>query len=197
MAAKEFGMPQADGGGSFQPAPPANIQTAGSLVLKLGVIDVPYANKAQPEKIPQAKKGKANKPLKPKTASGTQTTGDVAQILEDKYHIMDTFVFARLPDIANELADSIAGELESLFMGGRISENPFAKAESAIGTMFRQFLETADIEHLGVEGVPTQAAMDGVNHRLKHPYAKDNPRRPSFMDTHAYHDHFICWFESK
>jgi hypothetical protein len=197
MATKEFGVPQADGGGSYQPSAPVNLTTAGSLVLKLGVIDVPYANEAQAGKIPQAKKGKANKPLKPKTASGTQTTGDVAEILEEKYHIMDTFAFARLPDIAKELEDSIAGELETLLMGGRSNPNPFAKAESAIGTMFKTFLETADIEHMGIEGVPTQAALDGVNHRLKHPYSKENTRRPSFMDTHAYHDHFICWFESK
>ena len=195
MAARDYAMPEATGGGSYQAAPPVDLRTAGNLVLKLGVIDVPYANQAKKEKMPQAKKGKANKPLKPKTESGTQTTGDVAEILEKKYGIMDTFQFAHLPDIAHELEDSLAGALETLMMGGQPDPNPFAKAESAITTMFKKFLDNGEVEHMGIEGVPTQAALDGVNHRLKHPYAKGNPRRESFIDTGGYHDHFTCWVE--
>lgn len=195
MAGRDFATAQADGGGSFQPAVPTVTRSPGKLVLHLGMIDVPYANEAKKEKVPQAKKGKANKPLKPKTEGGTQTTGDVAEILEAKYHIMDTFAFARLPDIAKELEDSIAGALETLMMGGRPDPNPFGKAESAITTMFKRFLDTGAVEHMGIQGVPTQAALDGVNHRLKHPYARSNPRRESFMDTGGYHDHFIAWIE--
>lgn len=192
-AARDYESPIADGGGSYS-APKTYVSNAPArIVLHLGVVDVPYANEAQPEKVPQAKKGKANKPVKPKTASGTQTTGDVAEILEAKYGVMDTFAFARLPDIAKELEKSIAGSLETLMMGGRPDANPFRSAESAIAAMFKQFLATADIEHMGVEGVPTQAALDGVNHRLKHPYAKGNPRRPSFIDTGLYSQSFVCW----
>jgi hypothetical protein len=78
-------------------------------------------------------------------------------------------------------------------MGGVSSANPFSSAETAITTMFKQFLATGAIEHMGIPGVPTQAAKDGVNHRLKHPYAKSNPRRESFIDTGAYSAHFIAW----
>ena len=194
-AARDFATSQADGGGSYA-APKVFARNAPSgLTLHLGMIDVPYANETQKEKIPQAKKGKANKPLKPKTASGTQTTGDVAEILEAKYGVMDTFVFARLPDIAKELESSIAGALETLMMGGSPDPNPFKSAESAVTTMFKQYLAPGAIEHMGIQGVPTQAALKGVNHRLKHPYAKSNPRRESFIDTGGYSAHFVAWID--
>jgi hypothetical protein len=190
MAAKEFDATTSGGSGSYIPRSPTN-----RMVLHLGIVDVPYANRAEDKKVPQAKKGKANKPIEQKTASGMQTTGDVAEILEKKYDIMQTFADAKLPQIAEELEDSIAGELESLIMGGRPSGNPFQKAESAIGTMFKNFILTQEVEGANISGVPTQAALDGVNHRLKHPYAKKNSRRPSFIDTGMYVSHFQAWIE--
>jgi hypothetical protein len=193
-AGRDFESPLAEGGGSYQSATPKVFaRSASGIILHLGVIDLPYANAATQEKVPQAKKGKKNKPIKPKVASGTQTTGDVAEWLEKKYGLMDTFAFMRLPDIAKELENSIAGELESLMMGGSGSSNPFKSAESAIESMFKSFLAKGDIEHAGIEGVPTQAAMRGVNHRLAHPYAKSNPRRESFIDTGTYAASFKCW----
>lgn len=193
-AGRDFDSPVAEGGGSYQSSTPKIFaRSASGLVLHLGMIDVPYANRAQAEKVPQAKRGKANKPIKPKTQSGTQTTGDVAEILEAKYGIMDTFAYAQLPDIAKALEESIAGSLETLMMGGQSDPNPFKSAESAVTAMFKNFLATGAIEHMGIEGVPTQAAMKGVNHRLKHPYAKSNPRRESFVDTGGYSAHFIAW----
>jgi hypothetical protein len=193
-AARDYATPYADGGGSYS-APKVFAKNAPSrFVLHLGMIDVPYANEAQQEKVPRAKKGKANTPLKPKTQSGTQTTGEIAEILEDKYGVMDAFAFAHLPDIAKELEESIAGALEALMMGGAPSANPFATAETNITAMFKNFLATGAIEHLGIEGVPTQAALDGVSHRRKHPYAKGNPRRPSFIDTGLYQQNFLAWF---
>lgn len=192
-AARDFATSQADGGGSYSPPQTFTRSSPARITLFLGVIDVPYANEAHAEKVPQARKGKANKPLKPKSSAATKTTGDVAEILEAKYGIMDTFAFAQLPDIAKELENSLAGALETLIMGGAPSANPFASAETAITAMFKQFLATGAIEHMGIEGVPTQAALDGVNHRLKHPYAKSNPRRESFVDTGAYSAHFLAW----
>lgn len=196
MAAKEFDTPLADGGGSYSPthigtrtAPPNRI------TLHLGVLDQPYNEFAPPKKIARAKKGKKNRPVKPTSTAATKTTGEVAEILEEKYGVLDTFAFARLPDIATALENSIAGELETLIMGGRPSGNPFQGAESAITTMMKKFISSQEIEHMGIAGVPTQAALDGVNHRLKHPYAKKNPARPSFMDTTLYWQSLRAWFD--
>lgn len=195
MAARDFATALADGGGSYQPSVPIKQDPAGRLTLNLGMIDVPYANEATAEKVPQAKKGKKNKPVKPKTSAGTQTTGDVAEILEAKYGVMEAFVTWRMPDIAKTLENSIAGELETLLMGGVSTGNPFKSAESEITQMFKQFIGSGEVEHSGLLGVPTQAALNGVNHRLKHPYAKANLRRESFIDTGGYQSHFIAWID--
>lgn len=171
-AAARFTGPQAEGGGSYS-APKVFAKNAPSnFVLHLGVFDVSYSD--------EHGKGK--------------TTGDVAEILEEEYGVMDAFAFAQLPDIAKALENSIAGELETLMMGGNPGPNPFASAESAITAMFKNFLATSAIEHLGIQGVPTMAALNGVNHRLKHPYAKGNKRRPSFIDTGLYQANFTAWF---
>lgn len=196
MAAKEFDAPMTEGGGTYAPVPSVSpTAPPNHLTLHLGVIDQPYQSYQKPEKVPQAKKGKANKPIKPKTDAATKTTGDIAEILEEEYGIMDTFAFMRLPDIAKSLENSIAGELETLMMGGRPSGNPFAGAESSIETMFKDFISKQQVESVGIRGVPTQAALDGVNHRLKHPHRKSNPRRPSFIDTGLYLASFKAWFK--
>jgi hypothetical protein len=195
VAANELDS-MADSSGALAPiAPSGSHSPANRLVLHLGVLDVPYSIYEQAEKTPKAKKGKANKPIKPKSNAATKTIGDVAEILEEKYGVLDTFAFARLPDIAHELEESIAGELENLLMGAPPSGNPFNGAESAITTMMKKFISSQAIEHMGVDGVPTQAALSGVNHRLKHPYAKANERRPSFMDTTLYWQHLIAWID--
>lgn len=196
MAAKEFDVPMPDGGGTHSSSPAVVAKSpANRLTLHLGVIDQPYANYQAPEKVPQAKKGKANKPIKQKSSVVTKSTGEVAEILEEKYGIMQAFADTKLPMIAKALENSIAGELETLLMGGPPGRNPFAGAESSITTMMKNFISSMEVEQSGIEGVPTQAALDGVNHRLKKPYAKANPRRPSFIDTSLYMDSMICWFD--
>lgn len=195
MAAKEFES-MADSGGVIAPTHPLDVRPpAHRLVLHLGVLDVPYLNAEQAEKVPQAKKGKANKPIKPKSSASTKTTGDVAEILEAEYGIMRAFSNHHLPQIAKELEGSIAGALESLMMGAPASGNPFKKSESGITSMMKNFISSGEVERVGIEGTPTQAALNGVNHRLKHPYAKANPRRPSFMDTTLYWQHLIAWID--
>jgi hypothetical protein len=184
MAAKEFGVPMAEGGGSYSPVHVGTTTASPNrITLHLGVIDLPYVDRG-------ASKGKKGK----KTAA-TKTTGEVAEILEEKYGVLDTFAFARLPDIAKALEDSIAGQLETMMMGGHPSGNPLSGAESSITMMMKNFISMQEIEHMGIEGVPTQAAMNGVNHRLKHPYAKGNPRRPSFIDTSLYWSTLTAWFD--
>jgi hypothetical protein len=196
MAGQDFDVPdaQADGSGDI-PVIQANPTSApGRLTLNLGIVDVPYANPKKPKKKGKKGKGKKTNRAKEEGSTVTKTTAEVAEILEAKYGVMDTFAFARLPDIAAKLEDSIAGQLETMMMGGHASGNPFASAESAIETMFRDFLFKQQIESFGIAGVPTAAALRGVNHRLKHPYAKGNPRRPSFIDTGLYMAHFKAWF---
>lgn len=149
-------------------------------ILHLGVVDVPYVDKEAP--AAQRKRIKAGKP----PAANELTTGDVAEILEDKYHVMEVFYEVHKDDIAKDLEKSVEGALETIMMSGPSDVDPFGDATSKIDERFTDFLTNREMEKLGYPGVPTQAALDGVNHRLKHPYAAKNKRRPSFVDTGLY-----------
>jgi hypothetical protein len=157
--------------------------------LHLGVIDIPY--KEFPKKVAKPKKGKANKPSGVKT--GEQTTGDVAEWLENKYGVMQRFADLHQKDIAQSLEKSLAGALESLMMGAPATLNPFGTATNEIEKLFKfTYLDQEEIAKTGASGVPTQAAKDGVNHRLKS--GKGDPR-PSFIDTGQYQAAFKSWIE--
>jgi len=160
------------------------------MKLHLGVIDQPYA-------APPTKKGK-----RPKVAGG-QTTGDVAGWLEDRYHVMEVFYELHKDDIAKDLEDGLRGTLESLLMGAPPAVNAFGSAESAIDDRFRKFLDDREIEGLGIPGVPTKAALWGVNHRLKNPHQtrrqfrgyRRRKSRPSFIDTGLYQSSEKTWVD--
>ena len=123
-----------------------------------------------------------------------KTIADVAEILEDKYHIMELFFEIHADDIARAMESSLAGAFENQLAGGTAAPS-FDAAASEIESMFRRFLSEREIEGLGDPGVPTEAALAGINHSLRHPYAKANARRPSFVDTDLYKTSFAAWID--
>lgn len=150
------------------------------MILHLGVIDLPYAN------VP-AEKGRSRS----KVASGTQTTGDVATWLENKYHAMEHFAELHGPDIAAAIENALAGNLETLLSGQPIA-SIVAGADSAIEEAFRKFITSKELDALGYPGIPTRAAVEGLSHRFKN--RKGSPR-PSFVDTGAYVNSFKAWVD--
>lgn len=153
------------------------------MLLRLGVIDVPYANPP-----PALRRNRS------RVARGTQTTGDVAEWLETRYHVMEIFAQQHLQDIATDLEEGLKGALESLLAGAPPSLNAFGGACARIEERFRDFLSNREMESLGYPGVPTQAALRGVSHRFKRPY-KRRPPRPSFIDTGLYQASETVWVE--
>jgi hypothetical protein len=153
----------------------------------MGVIDLPYANAPQ-----KTKKGKRKKRQK----GATQTTGDVAEWLENKYHIMRIFFELHEKDIARLLEESMAGALENVLMGAPATPLPqaFAGAEQKINDMFQKFLDNKELERLGYSGVPTRAALEGKSARFK---SGKGPRRPSFIDTGLYESAFRAWMADR
>ncbi len=119
------------------------------------------------------------------------TTGDVAEILETKYGVMAAFYRVHGRGVAGAMEQGLAGSLEALLMGRRV--DPFGRAMQKIETQFKDFILSKEAERVGIPGTPTKAALKGVNHRLKHPYAKRNQRRPSFRDTGMYVGSFRAW----
>lgn len=156
--------------------------------LHLGVVDLPYAY--------EQAVGKGKK----RAVALSVTTGEVAGYLENKYHPMEVFFEIHGEEIAKDLEEGLAGTLESLLMGAPPSLSAFGSAESAIDKRFRDFLTNKEMERLGYPGVPTEASgsgkrVGGINHRLKNPYARSNPARPSFVDTALYENSFKSWVD--
>ena len=147
--------------------------------LYLGVVDVPYDNKG-------SKSGKSASKSEP------STTVTVAQALEEKYGVMQAFYDSHQKDISQAITDSVAGALETVVMGGHIGD-PFAEAGQAIQSEFRTFLMSAEIESMGIAGVPTQASLERRSLRFKGKVA-DKPR-PSFIDTGTYELSMRAWIE--
>lgn len=160
-------------------------------ILHLGVVDFPYKAKSEGGRKPKRKKAKGKR----KPPAPSLTTGDVAEILEDKYHVLEIFYNMKKGKIAGALEGSIKGALESLMMGAPPSHDPFGSGTSKITEMMKKFLADREMERIGYPGVPTKAALKGVNHRKLHPYAKSNPRRPSFIDTTQYQSSLKAWMD--
>jgi hypothetical protein len=147
------------------------------MKLNFGVIDVPY------------------------TEENSETTGEVAQKLEDVYGIMETFSRIHEDFITISLEVDIIKSLENT-MKGINSNVGFNESCSRIEKMFRTALDQKEFNYTH-RGIPTQAAKDGVSHRFKYKNRKraskqrvrDKPDRPSFIDTGLYQISFKAWVD--
>lgn len=136
------------------------------MKLRLGVVDVPYAD----------------------TGHAT-TTGDVAGFLENEYHVMQTFVDMHESGIESAIEGALSGALDDLLRGKPLSANILASAEQDIQSEFRKFLTNEEMA--GKKGIPTKAALEGRSKRFKR---LRGPRRPSFIDTGMYEKSFTAVF---
>jgi hypothetical protein len=138
------------------------------MILHLGVHDHPYVGK-----------------------SGV-TTGDVAEWLEGKYHVMEVFAGTYIDEISDAMADNVAGAIEQIIAGAPIPEPEylFIDAMAATKKHFEHFLTMEEMA--GWPGVPTQAALDGAQSRFK---KRHGPRRPSFVDSGEYFASFVSWID--
>lgn len=162
-------------------------------IIVLGVVDVPYNLPPSANGKPARKASKRPRPHKSHAAKyGNMTTGDVAEILEAKYHVMEHFWTLHEAQIASDLEESLSGALETFLMDGPIAATGFESALSKMEDNFKQMLSQRELDMLGYPGIPTAAAMAGVSHRFKRPYAK-RPPRPSFIDTGLYQASFKAW----
>lgn len=133
------------------------------ITLHLGVIDIPYEGE------------------------GT-TTGDVAERLEEKYRIMQTFFDRYGNEIADLMSNDLAANLENLMAGAPPSRDPLAESMSRVHDLFVAFLDNEEMN--GMPGVPTQRALLGISKRFKN---KRGDPRPSFIDTGTYQAAMRSW----
>ena len=160
-----------------------------TITMHLGVIELPYT----PPDIGKLKVKKGS--AKPKGQYKGITTGDVAEILEAEYHVMEHFYQLYEDQIGGEISEAIKGSLETMLMGGPdTAAQALEAAASPIEDLFKQMISNNELDALGYPGIPTQAAQKGVDHRKLHPYAK-RLARPSFRDTGLYQSSFKVWFD--
>ena len=145
--------------------------------LNLGVLDIPRQTFVEGRPVDSAS------PL---------MMSELADILEDKYHVFEHFWQMHKEEIASELISAMNKELFQKGSGRRIQFTNRALTE--IKNKFSRFITMKEMDALGYPGIPTQASLDGVDHRKKHPYAK-RPPRPSFDDTGQYMTSFIAWLD--
>ena len=135
--------------------------------VELGVIDMPYDYGAEPGK----------------------TTHQVAVDLEDQYKLFTHFFELHRDEIFTAVADEIRLNLINHIKYGA----PFDQDTIILGEIvriFNLFLEREEMAGLSVDGVPTWAALHGVNSRLK---KETGQRRPSFIDGGLFKASFIAW----
>ncbi|KUZ03016.1 hypothetical protein WS50_12870 [Burkholderia territorii] len=125
------------------------------------------------------------------------TVPEVAQYLEDDYGVMQVFVDLHIKEISESVAQAVSDAMDDQMMGLPVSPDIYQASMEEIQSAFRNFLDNEEYPAQSFPQVPTQAALDGVNHRLLHPYTSKNPSRPSFIDTGEYQNSFRAWVESQ
>ncbi|HHE5967920.1 TPA: hypothetical protein ACPE2G_000286 [Citrobacter braakii] len=134
------------------------------ITFHLGVIDLPYEDE-------------------------NTTTGDVAEYLEEKYQIMQTFFDRYGNDIADLMSKDLAASLENMFAGAPPPKDPLAESMSKVHDLFVGFLDNTEMN--GLPGVPTRRALEGISKRFKS--GKGPKPRPSFIDTGTYQGAMRAW----
>lgn len=134
------------------------------MKLSLGVWDLPYTD----------------------TVAKGETTGEVAEVLERKYHIMQHFAEMHQQDITKALAFAFSGAIGNVVAGldpMDALKAGYMEASSEVNTAFKQFLDRKEMDGV-VGGVPTKASLEGRSSRFKN--GKKGAPRPSFIDTGLY-----------
>jgi hypothetical protein len=137
--------------------------------LVLGVVDLAYAED---------------------DGSGVTTTGDVAEFLENRYHVMQIFSIEHEDEIAEDLAQAMVDQIADITSGAPLPGDPFFDATEQIRMRFQTFIETEEIAKISPDA-PTQAALEGRSKRRK----GAGPRRASFRDTGTYMGSFRAWID--
>jgi hypothetical protein len=155
------------------------------LKIVMGVIDIPYVG-SEPRKARAARLKKGRKAPKTERNAGNITTGDVAEILEAKYHPMEIYFEIHGQEVADKMTEGLVGTMENVLAGAPLSVDPFGDAEAFIDSGFKDFITTGEMEGLGYPGVPTKASIERKSARFKK--GKSRKERPSFVDTGLYVD---------
>lgn len=116
------------------------------------------------------------------------TTYEVAEDLQEHYQLFTHFWDLHADRICAEVGEAVAFSLINHIQHGA----PLTSNELLAETMqeFNIFLECEEMAGMSVDGVPTLAALEGKNSRLKQ---ESGERRPSFIDGGLFKSSFVAW----
>ncbi len=118
-----------------------------------------------------------------------KTASEVADALENRFHLLSSFAEYKEEEIAEILAEGMERVIAELFETG---ENPgLAHVADGVQPLFSDFIKLYEAESV-IEGTPTKRALAGYK-SLQRPHK--GPRRPSFFDTGTLVDNFRAWVE--
>lgn len=138
------------------------------MKLNLGVVNVSYSD-------PDAK--------------GAVTTGEVAEFLENKYHVMRVFYELHEKEIGEQIGVAVVERMESVLQGNPM-QSPDVKIDD-LKKMFRRYLDAGEWER--ATGQTIAAAHQGVSHRKKSKRREE--KRVAFIDTGLYQSSFEAWLK--
>ncbi len=125
-----------------------------------------------------------------------KTTGEVAEILENRYHVMEIFSIERHAKIESALVDAVMGAIEHTVMRKNTPPGDiFLGATEKIAQEFRDFLDAGEVEKIMPITQPIAAAQMGVNSRKKSGVNAGNEARVAFVDTGLYQASMRAWIE--
>lgn len=136
--------------------------------LHLGVVDVGYTDD-----------------------QGATTTGDVAQYLEDRYHIMRSFVELNEHFIARQLVDQVAGAIESIAQGNRLPQLNWKPSMAKVEERFRDFIAAGELQ--AMLPASQQVSEDTLKTSSRTKTQKIQKPRQAFVDTGLFVASFRCW----
>jgi len=143
-------------------------------ILHLGIVDVAYSDADTP---------------------GAQTTFQVAELLEERYDVMRTFVQLHEGEIVTAVTDKYRNVLNRVMEGNGAQLHQREWQMPKIGSAFRDYLSRDEWQK--ATGRQIGAAQRGISHRFKNPEkrasAKEAQPRPAFVDTGLYRRSFRAW----
>ena len=163
------------------------------ITLHMGFINTPYTRETILRPITSARKESSRS--RRRGFSRTMTAEMVANILEGKYGIVETFSTIHEDEIKNimhegfkEVAERVMAEREG-HTTAKI-KNLMKPSTKQVEELFKSFLDHEEMNGMA-EGVPTRAAMRGIRHGRGRKTKRG--ARPSFIDTGIYRASFRAW----
>lgn len=164
------------------------------MELHFGQIVLPYIGK------PERKQGK----FKSRQERQPPTSIQVAERLEEKYHLKEVFFNAHKKKIAFFYQQALLDALNDAIHGGYVPNDLnvlFMKANHSTAQSFRDAINKRWFDNR-INGVPTGRSLRGESSRFKGGFTRKKINgkfvivsRPSFYDTQLYSKSSVNWVE--